>query len=218
MCAASSCNIVMCSPGFNDCDRMASTGCESNPLTDAQNCGTCGTVCPTGQVCTGGACMCPTGTSPCPGGCLNLQGDPLNCGTCGTTCPTGQACVMGACTATPLYHGWTSPIAGCATTGYNTTATTVLGGRYPYNTGDTLACRAWKLAATVCTTQPTMYYDTTNWTCPVSGGFTDPLFGTYCRPPSTQYACSTCPVLCNATCAYTPLSLRNCAGTEVSEP
>jgi hypothetical protein len=129
-----------------------------------------------------------------------------------------MACVSGACTAWPPYHGWTSPIAGCSTTSYNTTATTALGGSYPYNTGDSNACRAWKLAATVCTTQPTMYTDANNWTCPVSGGFTDPVFGTYCRPTSTQYACSTCPGACNAGCSYNPLSLRNCTNNEVNQP
>ena len=115
------------------------------------------------------------------------------------------------------YHGWASPIAGCTTTGYTTTAPTALGGTYPFNTGDSNACRAWKLAATVCTTMPVMYFDTNNWTCPASGGFTDPAFGTYCMPPGVQYSCSTCPAACNATCIYTPLSLRNCSGAETAQ-
>ena len=68
-------------------------------------------------------------------------------------CAAGQYCVRGVCgTMPPLYHGWTSPIAGCVTTGFNATAATNQGGMYPYNMGDSLACRAWKLAATVCTT------------------------------------------------------------------
>lgn len=62
-------------------------------------------------------------------------------------------------------------------------------------------CIAWKLAATVCTTQPTAYLSNTtvdgNWQCPFSGGFTNG-FGTFCALSSTQYSCSGCPSLCNA--------------------
>ena len=117
-----------------------------------------------------------------------------------------------------LYHGWVSPIAGCLTDSFNTTTATALGGAYPYNAGANAACRAWKLAATVCTTEPVMYIDTTNWMCPTSGGFTDPMFGTYC-PAANQFSCSTCPGACNAgmTCAHNPLSLRNCMGLETTQ-
>ncbi|MEI8256018.1 MAG: MopE-related protein, partial [Deltaproteobacteria bacterium] len=118
-----------------------------------------------------------------------------------------------------LYHGYADPgIAGCVITSYNTTVATNLGGIYPYNAGDSNACRAWKLAATVCTTAPVQYAGTTNdWSCPVSGGFTDPAFGTYCLV-ANQYSCSGCPGACNAACIYNPLSLRNCSGAEASQP
>jgi hypothetical protein len=176
-------------------------------------------------MCAGGACTigaCNANFANCDGqamnGCeVNLQTDRTNCGACGNTCETGRVCVMGACSLQPLYHGWSSPIAGCLTTSYNATAPTNLGGTYPYNTGDSNACRAWKLAATVCTTQPQPYSDNNNWQCPVSGGFTDPVFGTYCLRTG-QYACSTCPGACNAQCAYNPLSLRDCAGSERAQP
>lgn len=69
----------------------------------------------------------------------------------------------------------------------------------------------------MCTTQPTAYADNNNWQCPNSGSFTDPVFGTYGLRTS-QYACSTCPGACNAACSYTPLSLRDCAGSERSQP
>jgi hypothetical protein len=117
----------------------------------------------------------------------------------------------------PLYHGWTSPLPGCLTTGDNATGPTARGGTYPYNTGDRNACRAWKLAATVCTTPPTLYSDTNNWQRPMSGGFTDLVFGTYC-PRAGQYACSTCPGACDAQCSHNPLALRNCIGSEASQP
>ena len=130
----------------------------------------------------------------------------------GRTFPSGGA--------TLLYHGYADPgLAGCVITSYNATAATNLGGSYPYNAGDSIICRAWKLAATVCTTAPVGYgyVPPGNWSCPNSGGFTDPTFGTYCAV-ANQYSCSDCYGACNAVCAYNPLSLRNCAGSEASQP
>jgi hypothetical protein len=186
--------------------------------SDPAHCGGCTNNCGPGGTCTGGVCGCTTGYTLCNGSCVNLMTDRNNCMTCGNACGPTQGCVAGACVNNPPYHGWTSPIPGCDTSSWNAMLPTVLGGYYPYNLGDSPACRAWKLAATVCTTQPTMYVDDTNWMCPMSGGFTDPVFGTYCAAPSTQYACSTCPGLCNAgTCGFMPLSLRNCSGFETSQ-
>jgi hypothetical protein len=156
----------------------------------------------------------------CGGSCVNLMTNRNNCMTCGHACGATQGCVGGVCVTSPLYHGWTTPIAGCSTTSYDSTAPTALGGMYPYNAGDGVECRAWKLAATVCTTMPIAYgtfgpYN--NWSCPMSGGFTDPVFGTYCAT-SFQYSCSDCYGACNAMCAYNPLSLRNCSGLETAQP
>ena len=44
-----------CRSGFADCDRDGN--CETNRLTDPDNCGTCGSRCPSG-VCSNGACTC----------------------------------------------------------------------------------------------------------------------------------------------------------------
>jgi hypothetical protein len=163
--------------------------------------------------------MCGSGYTMCGANCADLNSNHDHCGSCGNACTATQACVSGGCVNAPLYHGWTSPIAGCLTSGYDTTAPTALGGTYPYMSGDSPACRAWKLAATVCTSMPTPYYDMSNWTCPASGGFTDAIFGTYCASPSTQYSCSSCPGACNATpCTYQPLSLRGCSGAETAQP
>jgi hypothetical protein len=96
-----------------------------------------------------------------------------------------------------------------------------MGGTYGYNAGDSPACRAWKLAATVCNTEPTLYSDSTNWQCPSSGGFTDPAFGTFCSYTGTQYSCSTCPGLCNAggcDSFVDGLTLRDCTGSETDIP
>ena len=109
------------------------------------------------------------------------------------------------CQGTTLYHGWTPPAnltaLGCSTSSYTSIESTAAGGYFPFITGDSLACKAWKLAATICTTAPTDYYDgagtitpsgpySFNFWCPNSGGFTDVNgFGTYCAV-ANQYLCT----------------------------
>jgi len=51
-----SCAITSCNSGFLDCDQNPSNGCETNIVTDPNNCGSCGTACAKGQVCAAGAC------------------------------------------------------------------------------------------------------------------------------------------------------------------
>jgi len=88
--------------------------CEET-LSDSNNCGTCGNVCPSvispfcivtqncipvQQACVNGVCggSCGTGQSLCSGLCTNLQADPSNCGACGVACASGQTCASGVCT------------------------------------------------------------------------------------------------------------------------
>jgi hypothetical protein len=73
-------------------------------LTDGNNCGACGDVCPAGDVCTAGTCVlappkctppqayCGTGTT-----CTDLGSDPNNCGGCGEVCAAGDTCQNGIC-------------------------------------------------------------------------------------------------------------------------
>ena len=178
------------------------------------------------SICTAGACSltCNTGFGNCDGmvanGCeVNLGTDRNNCGACGNVCPGMMVCSSSACTSMPLYHGWMCPIGGCNTSSYDTMVATADGGFYPYNMGDTDACRAWKLAATICTTAPMPYNmpsSTMDWTCPISGGFTDPVFGMFCMVMG-QFACSDCQGVCNAMCTHHPLSLRDCMYREVPQ-
>jgi hypothetical protein len=144
------------------------------------------------------------------------DGTPCNTGACTMDVCGGGVCLNGSEPA--LYHCWQSPISGCATTSYDSVEPTADGGSFPFNAGDSLACKAWKLAATICNTQPTEYSDQGEWTCPSSGGFTDPTFGTFCPSDGQQYVCSGCPGACNAGCHYTPLSIRSCQGQETDQP
>ena len=81
----------------------------ANTQNDDQNCGACGTVCGTDQVCAGGMCtfMCTGTTTECSaplamdGGtlryCADLMTDRANCGACGNACQEGYACMAGRC-------------------------------------------------------------------------------------------------------------------------
>jgi len=129
-----------------------------------------------------------------------------------------------------LYHGWASPVPGCDTNGYETTEPTINGGRFPFKLGDSLACKAWKLAATVCSTPPYSYNSDTNSTgdrswnfqCR-SGGFaafdrvSASSFGEFCFV-ADQYICTGCPGACNAQCSYAGsnpvMTMRGCNGSE----
>jgi hypothetical protein len=55
-CASGVCNGA-CAAGFDDCNSNKQTdGCEVSLLTDKNNCGACGKVCPDGQGCSSGTC------------------------------------------------------------------------------------------------------------------------------------------------------------------
>jgi Stigma-specific protein, Stig1 len=55
-CGNGLCGILQCNIGYADCNRSATDGCETNLMTDAHNCGTCGSQCPNGESCVSGAC------------------------------------------------------------------------------------------------------------------------------------------------------------------
>src|SRR2546422_65322 len=84
------------------CDGSALTACGQvcADVTSAHgNCGSCGTACPSGQVCSNGVCSvsCQAGLTDCSGICANLMSDNGHCGACGTICPAGHVCSNGAC-------------------------------------------------------------------------------------------------------------------------
>lgn len=86
----------VCSLGLTECGAGNCVDLQS----DGNNCGTCGAVCASGQVCSSGACA--TACSDlsetvCGQGCVNLDTNGQNCGSCGATCSAGQMCSGGLC-------------------------------------------------------------------------------------------------------------------------
>ncbi len=56
-CAAGTCQVNSCLPGYADCDSVNVTGCEVDTDTSNNHCGTCGNVCPMGDFCVNGFCQ-----------------------------------------------------------------------------------------------------------------------------------------------------------------
>ncbi len=72
--------------------------------SDPDNCGDCGTICGTGEVCTSGACVCGPAALVCGGTCVDPTSDPSNCGACGRSCGAGT-CAGGDCAPMPVASG-----------------------------------------------------------------------------------------------------------------
>jgi hypothetical protein len=130
-CAAGSCTVGTCNPGFKDCDGQPANGCEVNSGTDLSNCGACGNVCNVANGtagCTGGACTVASCNAPykdCDGqasnGCeANTLTNVNACGGCGRSCllPNATpACSNGVCAIQACNPGWAdcdgNPLNGC---------------------------------------------------------------------------------------------------------
>jgi len=113
-CLAGRCTLT-CSPGFGDCDRVASTGCEA-PLSVPAACGMCGVSCSDpdplckdlGAAGYGCGAACTRGTQ-CGSSCVLTDTDPLHCGGCDRACPSAPnalaSCASGTC-ALACASGW----------------------------------------------------------------------------------------------------------------
>jgi Stigma-specific protein, Stig1 len=86
---------VCCSAGTTCCNGIC-----TDLYSDFNNCGACGYVCPTNNVCANGTCVplrCVPGAIPCGGVCVLPTSDPNNCGGCGVQCGPVEACINGFC-------------------------------------------------------------------------------------------------------------------------
>jgi hypothetical protein len=101
-----------CSSGCSVMGQARCAGTCVDIMTDARNCGACGTVCPAiggAAACVAGRCSitCPAGTGDCDGNTANgcetsTRSNLMNCGMCGNACPAGPAgatpfCSVGVC-------------------------------------------------------------------------------------------------------------------------
>jgi hypothetical protein len=106
-CTAGACDIV-CDAGYTFCSTDLMDGC-TDLLTDGLNCGACGTVCPTDEVCISGACTPWAGP-------LTFT----NCGATGRVGPTQTDCdteytgttLDGLVTVTDGIQAWVVPVTG----------------------------------------------------------------------------------------------------------
>ena len=130
-CNGGICSIV-CAAGFADCNANINDGCETQVVSDANNCGVCGSACSNNHVnpvsCAAGACngACTAGWSDCNNnkrfdGCETASAtDVNNCGLCGRICAPPHAqpkCVGGVCALALCEAGWSdcngNPADGC---------------------------------------------------------------------------------------------------------
>jgi hypothetical protein len=69
--------------------------------TDENNCGSCGNVCASGEICQSGVCVLayspPEGLVECGGTFTFTSSDESNCGSCGNSCSSGEICQDGNC-------------------------------------------------------------------------------------------------------------------------
>lgn len=104
-CNGARCVVRSCPAGRNDCDLESTNGCESDPATDVNNCGSCGNVCTVAggtAACARGACgvgICGMGLHACGGACV----DNAQVAHCGSGC---------APCAAPLSNGVATCVAG----------------------------------------------------------------------------------------------------------
>jgi len=94
ICANTTCLLGACDAGWGDCNHVASDGCETSLGSSAANCGACGHVCGSGQICAAGVCK----TRICGDGVCDPGETTHTCSSdCG--CPTGlyDCCGDGVC-------------------------------------------------------------------------------------------------------------------------
>jgi hypothetical protein len=104
---------AVCAAGDSDCCADPSGAVCTNLQDDADNCGTCGNACPTGDSCVAGVCtstcqplppcgdtcdgVCVENQQACCGGPIQNACSPFNCSPVGATCGFAAQCCNGNC-------------------------------------------------------------------------------------------------------------------------
>jgi hypothetical protein len=97
------CAVATCNPSYDDCNRNAGDGCETNVSSDANNCGSCGNKCiaPTNgtATCSNGVCgfTCNQGYTQCGNACVDVKTDFDYCGSCDNHCVQSDICKKIGC-------------------------------------------------------------------------------------------------------------------------
>lgn len=95
-------------------ETLCGTSC-ADLLTDKNNCGVCGRVCGSDEICVNARCgpACKTsGTTLCGSDCVDLSTNMTNCGSCGNECKTflpnalGSECTTGKCVVSGCDSGY----------------------------------------------------------------------------------------------------------------
>ncbi|MDB4931098.1 MAG: putative integrin-like protein, partial [Myxococcaceae bacterium] len=108
VCAAATCGLGACNPGYGNCDGNAANGCETDTAATVAHCGGCGLACAPPNAtprCAAGLCAvaaCNGGYGDCDGlaanGCeVDVTASVLHCGACGNACvpPANATAVCG---------------------------------------------------------------------------------------------------------------------------
>jgi len=168
---STSCQTLMCTGSMADCKNGAADGCETDTGTDINNCGGCGSKCPTpanGEAeCVAGVCGVATcgsrykdcNTASADGCEVDTFRDANNCGGCGIQCQGGThaagVCILGKCqlACQALYLDCNGdPTDGCETNGANDLANCGNCGNPCTQVGATTpACSAGSCDSTMCT-------------------------------------------------------------------
>lgn len=110
LCASGVCSLLICDPGYGDCDLDEASGCET-PVNTVDQCGDCGVTCAALETCTsvgqcrcgprfgtiGGGPACGADETCCGDGCFDLDDTESRCGACDASCAPGERCQGGRC-------------------------------------------------------------------------------------------------------------------------
>ena len=110
------------------CQNLDAKCCNGEPCVDVtanlQNCGDCGHVCRTRELCSNGVCTCTggghmgacaSGAQCCPDGCHDTMNEVANCGGCNLACKMGETCQAGKCSCGPAGKDCTGSQSCCGT-------------------------------------------------------------------------------------------------------